>query len=159
MDLTGSWPYIESVAKSRLAHNKTCRHISEFGEYIETIGAAGEVTARRFLGLSEKLHPEFDGGVDIFYLKRTIDVKATLLTQKVMHRHLQWPITKELKSDIILLTAISAEYKTGAVIGYALREEVLAAKVNETRGYPCHEIPISELHPAWLLIAKKIRSA
>jgi hypothetical protein len=156
MDLSGSWKYIEDVAKSRLAHNKTKRHVDDYGEYIEIIGAAGEVVARRFLGLKEKLHEEFDGGVDLVYLGRRIDVKATVLTPKVQHRHLQFPIYKPIKSDIILLTAISMEQKIGTVIGYALKSEVLSAKVNNGRDYPCREIPISELHPAWILIAKKV---
>jgi len=74
----------------------------------------------------------------------------------VQHRHLQFPIYKPIKSDIILLTAISMEQKIGTVIGYALKSEVLSAKVNNGRDYPCREIPISELHPAWILIAKKV---
>jgi len=156
MDLSGSWSYIESVARSRLAHNKTKHHVNDYGSYIEIIGAAGEITARRFLGLNESIHSTFDGGIDLHYLGNSIDVKATKLTPQVCRRHLQFPIWKKVKSDIILLTAISIEQKIGTVIGYALKSEVLIAEVNNGRDYPCREIPISELHPAWELIAKKV---
>ena len=65
MDLSGSWDYIREIARSRLAHNKTSHHVSEFGEGIELIGVAGEIVARRFLGLPETIHQRFDGGVDL----------------------------------------------------------------------------------------------
>lgn len=156
MDISGSWPYIESVAKSRLAHNKTKRHVDEYGDYIERIGAAGEIVARRYLGLGEELHEQFDHGIDFRYLDKTFDVKATKLTSKVMHRHLQWPLWKEIKADIIILTAINEELKIGTVIGYALKNEIKEANKNPNRNFPCYEIPISELHPGWLLLAKRL---
>ena len=56
MDLTSSWPYIEDTARNRLAHNKTSHHIYEYGDSLELLGVAGEIVARRFLGLSEELH-------------------------------------------------------------------------------------------------------
>ena len=43
MDLSGSWLYIERIARSRLAHNKSRYHVSEYGDGIETLGVAGEL--------------------------------------------------------------------------------------------------------------------
>ena len=94
MDLSRSWKYIEYIARQRLKHNQTKRHVSDYGTEIEIIGAAGELAARRFLGLSDKLHFRFDQGVDIKTPSRSIDVKATKLTPLLRHRYLQWPKKK-----------------------------------------------------------------
>ena len=153
---SGSGSYIESVDKRRFSHNKTDRHVREYGEYIEIIGAAGELVVRRFLGLSEELPVQFDGGVHLIFLGKTVYVKATKLTSMVLHRHLQWPLWKPITSDIIVLTAIDTELKYGELMGYALRSEVLKAKINYQRKFPCYEIPISELHPCNQLLQEKV---
>jgi hypothetical protein len=158
MNLDGSWPYIQNVARSRLANNKTERHVYDYGEGIELIGVAGEIVARRFLGCEEKVHDRFDNGVDIYFLDYTIDVKATVLTPRVEFRFLQWPVWKTVKSDIIMLTAIDPIRKIGTVIGYATKREIVAAPVNQTRANPCHEISAKDLHPAWLLMEDLVRS-
>ena len=101
MDLKASWPYIVEVVRQRLAHNKTEYHISDYGTDIEILGAAGELAARRFLGVSEILHTEFDGGTDIYWNGIRIDVKATHLTPKVNHRYLQYPERKSVKADMV----------------------------------------------------------
>ena len=106
MDLNGSWQYFESIARNRLAHNKTKRHVSMYGEGIETIGAAGELAARRFLGLEEKLHQGFDGGHDFVFAGMSVDVKATVLTPNIEYRFLQWPEKKPIRCQIILMTAV-----------------------------------------------------
>ena len=124
MDLSHSWRYIEYVARTRLQNNKTRRHVSAYGKEIEVIGAAGEFAARRFFGLGEDLHVKFDQGVDIRLPKRTIDVKATRLTPLLRHRNLQWPLTKPIIADIILLTAISIRYRTATIVGYATSMEL-----------------------------------
>lgn len=152
MDLSGSWPYICDVARSRLAHNKTERHVSKFGEGIEVLGVAGEIVARRFLGISELLHEGFDGGIDLRFAGMRIDVKATLLTPSVQHRFLQWPEWKRVKADIIVLTAIDPIVQKGTMIGFATRTEIIAAPINATRSSPCHEIPVMNLSPSWLLL-------
>ena len=151
MNLSGSWQYIIATAKSRLATNKTPRHIEEFGTGIEVIGVAGEVVARRYLGLDESVHLGFDGGADIVYYGLRIDVKATVLTPKVEFKFLQWSEWKPIRSDIILLTVIDPIEMTGYPVGYATREEMLAAEINQTRHTPCHEISIHDLHPTWML--------
>jgi len=151
MDLSGSWEYIEAVSRSRLAHNQTKHHVSMYGEQIEIMGAAGEIVARRFLGLPEKLHDGFDGGTDINFHGIRIDVKATHLTPKVSFRFLQWPTWKDIKSPYILMTAINLPGRYGTVIGYATREEVCNSIVNSTRATVCHEIPITKLHPPYQL--------
>lgn len=158
MDLSGSWKYIAEISKSRLAHNKTSHHVSEYGDGIELIGVAGEIVARRFLGLPEELHQGFDGGVDLTYGGMRVDVKATLLTPNISHRYLQWPETKRIKSDIILLTAVDPILKIGTVLGYANRNDVVNAPINRDRYQPCHEIPVMALRPAWELEAEFVRS-
>lgn len=152
MDLSRDWAYIEQIASERLAHNKTERHVSDYGETIETIGAAGELAARRFFGISERLHTQFDQGTDFAIGKIRVDVKATSLHRGIQTKHLQWPIWKEIKSDIVLMVGVSIGKKTGAIIGYAYRDEIEGATVNPDRQFVCHEIPISELHPAWELL-------
>jgi len=151
MDLRGSWQYIIETAKSRLARNKTFRHVEDYGTGIEVIGVAGEIVARRFLGLDEGVHLGFDGGADIIYFGQRIDVKATVLTPKVEYRFLQWADWKPVRSDIILLTVIDPIEMVGYPVGYATRDEILAAEINQTRHTPCHEIRIYDLHPMWEL--------
>lgn len=158
MDLSGSWEYIQSTARSRLAHNKTLRHVTEFGDGIEALGVAGEIVARRFLGIEETVHEGFDHGVDIEWFGMRIDVKATILTPKVNGRYLQWPVWKKVKSGIIILTAIDPLTKSGTVLGYATKNEVLKAPVNTSRFTACHEVPVSELHPAWELHMARMRA-
>ncbi len=157
MDLSGSWSYIESTARSRLAHNKTKRHVSEYGEGIEVIGVAGEIVVRRFLGLVEQVHDGFDNGVDINYFGLKMDVKATILTPNASFRYLQWPNWKKVRADYIVMTAIDPLNKNGTIIGYALKKEIIAAPINPNRPTPCHEIPFTELHPAWELMVEACR--
>lgn len=157
MDLSGSWNYIEKIARSRLAHNKTERHVSDYGEGIEVIGVAGELLARRYLGLKEELHAGFDGGVDFEYAGKRIDVKATILTPNVAYRNLQWPTWKCVKSEIVLMTAIDPISKIGVMIGYATAAEVKSALINKERHVPCYEIPFSKLHPIYELIGMELR--
>jgi hypothetical protein len=140
MDLRPDWDYLTGVAEKRLANNRTSRHVSDYGTEIELIGAAGELVARRFLGLSDKLHDQFDGGVD---------VKATKLTPKLNFRFLQWPKTKKFKADIILLTAINLRMQQGVAVGWEWVDVVREAPINFDRDYPCHEIPVIELRPVW----------
>ena len=157
MDLSGSWIYMQEIAKSRLAHNQTDRQVTEYGEGIELLGVAGEIIARRFLGLEEKLHDTFDNGIDFMYAGMRVDVKATVLTPKINFRYLQWPVWKKIRCDLILLTAIDPIGKNGTVIGYATKEELEAAPINEKRTSPCHEIPVMSLHPAWELLMVNTR--
>lgn len=151
MDLSGSWKYIQSVAESRLAHNKTPRHISDFGTGIEVLGVAGEIVARRFFGMSEKLHDGFDNGIDLRFAGFTIDVKTTVLTPKVEHRYLQIPEFKPVRADIILMAGVDPINMIGTVLGFATRAEVEKSEINQDRHTPCHEIAVRDLHPAWEL--------
>lgn len=157
MDLSGSWSSIQNTAKSRLCHNKTVFHISDYGEGIEVIGAAGEVAARRFFGLSETLHTGFDHGCDMVFAQKRIDVKATILTPKLNHRFLQWPQSKRVKAEIILLTAVDPISMQAVVVGYATKAEIELALINETRAYPCREISVMKLHPPYELIMEDLR--
>lgn len=159
MDLGGSWEYIQSTARNRLDHNKTPRHIYEYGESIEIIGVAGEVAARRFLGLSEHVHERFDHGVDIRWNEMTIDVKATILTPSLQHKFLQWPRWKWIKAEVILLTAIDPLTRTAVVVGFAYKHEILKAAINETRSDRCHEIAVCQLHHPWELMARFVSDA
>ena len=150
MDLREQWDYIERVAEERLEHNKTSRHVNN--DNIEVIGAAGEIAARRFLGLPEELHTDFDDGKDLVFKNKSVDVKATVMTPYLEHRYLQWPEWKPVKAEIILLTAVDRVAMIATVVGYATREEVIKSKVNKERQWPCHEVPVKDLHPAWMLV-------
>ncbi len=154
MDLSGSWQIIEAAARSRLSHNKTKRHVYDYGEAIEVIGVAGEVVVRRFLGLPETVHERFDNGIDIEYFGMRMDVKATILTPNASYRFLQWPNWKKVRADYIVMTIIDPINKVGTVVGYATKHEIYAAAVNKNRHQPCHEIAFRELHPAWELIVE-----
>lgn len=149
MNLKGDWDYLKGVAAKRLENNRTSRHVSDYGTEIELIGAAGELAARRFLGLSVKLHDQFDGGIDLLWRGKRVDVKATKLTPKLNFRFLQWPETKKFKADIILLTAVSLRTQQGVVVGWEWVDAVREAPINFDRDYPCHEIPVIDLRPAW----------
>ena len=158
MDLSGSWEYIQNVARSRLAHNKTPHHDYRFGEGIEVIGVAGEIATRRFLGLTERVHEGWDGGVDINFYGLKIDVKATTLTPRISYRYLQWPTRKKIKSDVVVMTAIDPITKQGVVLGYATKDEILNAKVNPDRPTACMEISVLDLHPPFELIEARLRN-
>jgi hypothetical protein len=155
MDLRGSWEYIERIARSRLASNKTTHHVSGFGEEIEVMGVAGEIAARRFLGLSEKVHLGFDRGSDLEFVGFTVDVKATRMTAKMEHRFLQWPVWKQVKADIVLMTAVDVRLKAATVLGFCWKLEIERAPINVTRKFPCREIPVVRLHPMWELFQIK----
>jgi hypothetical protein len=157
MDLSGSWKYIEDVARSRLTNNKTKHHVYDYGEGIEVIGVAGEVIVRRFLGMQEKVHQGFDHGVDIDFFGLKLDVKATILTPSASYRYLQWPNWKKVRAQLIVMTVIDPINKLGTIIGYARREEIIHAPINTSRPTPCHEIPFPELHPAWELVVEGCR--
>jgi hypothetical protein len=157
MDLSGSWSYIQNTAKSRLANNKTIHHDYRYGDGIEVIGVAGEIAARRYLGLDENVHVHFDHGVDINFMGVRIDVKATVLTPKIIHRYLQWPANKRVKADIVLLTAVDPVTRQCVILGYATKNEILNAKVNTQRPTTCYEISVPELHPVYELVAGRLR--
>ena len=129
-----------------MAHNKTPRHVSLFGTQIETIGAAGELAARRFLGLPEVLHTHFDGGTDLIVSGTRIDVKATRWDPA--HKYLQWPYWKWVKAPIILMTKVDLSDKRALVVGYATREDILSSGINMQRATWCYEISIKDLRKA-----------
>jgi len=143
------------VATERLQNNKTQYHVSEYGEKLEILGAAGEMAARIFLGAPLEMNTHFDGGVDIYHGLFKIDVKATELRSGFQYKFLQWPETKRVKSDIVLLTGVSLETRRAAVIGYVTAAMIRCAPVNRSRPKPCMEIPLSDLLPTWELIAQE----
>ncbi len=153
MDLSKEWKYLQKVAKHRLENNKTKNHVSDFGEKIEIMGAAGELAARKFLGLNTNLHDSFDGGVDLVWRGKKIDVKATHLTPKILHRYLQWAQWKECRADLVLMTAVNLKEKQAVVLGFAYAHEIKSAPINALRHTACHEIPVPLLHPAYMLIS------
>ena len=158
MDLSASWDYVEAVTKSRLANNKTSRHVADYGTYIETIGTAGELAVRRFLKMPETLHKHFDGGSDLLWNNRRVDVKATILTPRIRFRYLQWRVGKHVKADIIMLTAVNIERRQAILVGWATPDEILRAPVNDKRDYACHEIPTCSLHGAHELLQPRAES-
>jgi hypothetical protein len=157
MDLAPQWQYLENIAAERLKNNQTKHHKSEYGTYIELIGAAGELAARRFFQLPEELHTHLDGGTDMWFKDMRIDIKATLWTPKLQHRNLQWPIDKVLKADVVLLTAVNINEKAAIMVGYALPHDIGRAPVNTERDYACYEIPIPRLRKASNLLFAECR--
>jgi hypothetical protein len=158
MDLSGSWEYIEDVARSRLAHNKTPHHCYQFGPQIEILGVAGELLARRFLGLPEDLHTGFDGGCDLLYRNLRVDVKACRFSRNLTHFFLQFPAAKPVKAQIVFLTAIDMREQSGFPVGFAFAREVRIAPINNQAMVACHEIPVPKLHQPYelnLLLEKR----
>lgn len=151
MDLGGHWAYLENIAERRLKKNKTSRHVYRYGTEIELLGAAGELAARRFLGLDTKLHIPFDGGMDLSWRGYRVDVKTTRLTPKLNYRYLQWPKGKPIHTDIVLLIAVDMWKKEATAVGWVWSEMVRGAPINPDRDFPCHEIPVPELRPMWEL--------
>lgn len=147
MDLSGEWDYIEEIARQRLSNNKSRHHVSRYGDGIETIGAAGELAARRCLNLSESLHIRRDNGIDILWRGWRVDVKTTKLTPRIQHRFLQWPKDKPIKCDIVLMVAVDTSQKSAELLGFAFAYEIMCAPVNYSRDFPCHEIPVGQLIP------------
>lgn len=156
MDLTGDWDYIEFVADQRRTLNQTPRHIPI--EYLEVIGAAGELAARRLFGMPEDLHIHFDHGRDFVWKGISVDVKATILTPKLEFRYLQWPREKRVKANIILMVAVDEKSKQAVPVGYATKDEIIKAPINWERQEPCREIPTRDLHPVWELFSGHFRS-
>ena len=149
MNLAPDWDYLKKVAERRLQNNQTIYHVDRYGDDIEVLGAAGELAARRFLGLPEKLHLTKDDGIDLYWRGWTVDVKATHMTKNLEHRFLQWPHYTPIKADIILMTAVHLKWRKATVIGFATGDEVNTAPINTERKSPCHEISVKLLHPAW----------
>jgi len=150
MRLSDRWNYIEQVARARLAHNKTKWHVSKYGRQLEVLGAAGELAAHRFLGLSDHLFTGFDGGVDLTWRGYTVDVKATRLTN-LSDRHLQWRMRKPIKADVILLIAVDLSQKLAVAVGWVWGKDLKKAPINKDRDIPCREIPVTKLRPFWEL--------
>ncbi len=156
MDLRPDWNYILNISDQRRKNNHTPWHINE--TYLEVIGTAGELAARRFLGLPEELHINFDGGTDLRWKGYRVDIKSTILTPKIEFRFLQWPIRKRLKADIVLMMAVSEEQQLAVPTGWVFAHEVAAAPVNRKRDFPCHEISVRELRPGWELFSLRALS-
>lgn len=148
MDLSSDWPYIQHIAAERLRHNKTTHHRARYGTEIEIMGAAGELAARRYLGLNEELGTHFDGGVDLFLHGLSIDIKST----RPYSKWLQVAYFKRVSADLILMMAVSIKHKTARPFGFAWREEILSAPLDLRMDDACHHIPVEELHPAQELL-------
>jgi hypothetical protein len=142
MDLGSDWPYIQRIAAERLRHNKTTHHRANYGTEIEVMGAAGELAARRYLGLDEELGTHFDGGVDLSLHGVTVDVKST----RPYSKWLQVAYYKRVAADIILMMAVNLKRQTARPFGFAWREEILGAPLDLRMDDTCHRIPVEELH-------------
>ncbi len=147
MDLREDWSLILRVAKLRLAHNQTERHVSDYGDSIEIRGVAGELAARRYFGLPEELHTYFDGGVDFRLGEVSVDVKATKLVDYIDKLNLQWTSGKPFKAPVIVLTAVDLEKQCAKMIGWETKYEMEKAPINPKRRDPCHEIKVTKLRP------------
>lgn len=143
MDLSSDWPYIQHIAAERLRHNKTALHRANYGTEIEVMGAAGELAARRYLGLSEELGTHFDGGVDLSLHGLTVDIKST----RPWSKWLQVAYYKRVVADVILMMSVHMKRQAARPFGFAWREEILAAPLDLRMDDACHHIPVEELHP------------
>ena len=155
MNLEHHWNYVLDVAAQRLKNNKTPKHVAKYGDELEIMGAAGELAARIFLGSDLDMGVHFDGGVDIYYGRHRIDVKATKITPGIAYRFLQWPIWKPVISDVILMTVVNIGTKQASVIGYATKSDLENAVANMAREIPCVEISFQNLRAPWELVAEK----
>jgi hypothetical protein len=149
MDIRQYAGYILDIASQRLRFNCTRWHVPS--TYYEQIGAAAELAARIFLGLSLELHVHFDGGTDLRYMGWAIDIKATRLTRGIGYRYLQWLQGKPIRSDIIWQWAVDLEHWSAFPTGWAYADEMAAAPINYGRERPCHEIAVPDLHPIYEL--------
>ena len=156
MNLSGEWGYIQHVADQRRSYNQTPRHVPV--AYLEVIGAAGELAARRLFGMPEELHIHFDHGKDFVWNGVSVDVKATILTSRLRYRYLQWPREKRVKASIILMVAVDIDHKLAVPVGYATKDEVQKAPINWERQEPCREISTENLHPVWELFSNRYPS-
>jgi hypothetical protein len=151
MNLSSDWPYIQQIAAERLRNNKTPRHRAKYGTEIEVMGAAGELAARRFLGLPENLGTTFDGGIDLYLHGITVDVKST----KPSSKWLQVAYYKRVAADMILMMFVDTNRFEARPVGFAWRGEVLNAPLDLLMDDPCHRISIDDLHtPKELLYAR-----
>lgn len=148
IDLKPHWKNIQRVAKIRLASNKTNHHVYRFKNKLEIMGAAGEVAAHLYLGLSPEIHLEFDDGVDLEWRGWTVDVKTA--RAEIKRLALQIPLRKIkdrlLNSEIYLLTTVDIKKREANIIGYTWRGAILKAKPNYTRPVPCKEIYAWDLY-------------
>ena len=142
MNLRSDWPYIQQIAAERLRNNKTPRHRAKYGTEIEVMGAAGELAARRFLGLPEILGTTFDGGVDLSTHGITVDVKST----KPWSKWLQVAYYKRVSADVILMMSVDMNKREVVPFGFAWRQEIFSAPLDLRMDDACHRIHISDLH-------------
>lgn len=106
------------------------------------MGAAGELAARRYLGLSEELGTRFDGGVDLSFHGLMVDVKST----RPYSKWLQVAYYKRVAADIILMMAVDMKKQTARPFGFAWRDEILSAPLDLRMDDACHHILVGDLH-------------
>lgn len=150
IDLDDVWEYIIEIARQRTEKLKTPRQRESGGAY-DKWGCAGEMMVRRYLGLVERLHVIFDGGVDIPYRNHTFDARGTeVKNPRLIDYHLQWPHYKDdhLNADYVIQTFVWPEKKHGIIAGFTDRETVLSKPMNHDRAVACREVPVSELRSA-----------
>jgi len=138
--------YSDGTAHARLDHNITEWHVSDYGDKLEIMGAAAELAARILLGLDQKLHVHFDGGVDFLYHGWRVDVKSTELHPDMRRHNLQWPEIKEMRCDIVMVMVVDLAHNDVYAVGWAWAAEILGKPVNHYRPRPCREVPYKELH-------------
>lgn len=135
---------LERAQERRLEHNITPWHVDSHGTEIELLGAAGELAARILYGQRLELHTGFDGGMDFVWKGYRVDVKSTYL-KNYPSGALQWPERKPIKCDIALMMAVQIETLVVWPVGWAFRDEILAAPVDRSREIPCYSIKFSRL--------------
>lgn len=151
IDLSACWEKIEQAAHERLASNgRTTRQVSDDGR-LELLGAAGERAAREFLELGGDLHIGLDEGRDMTWKGWKLDVKTTKLAGGMAFYHLQWPVGKQIKPDIVFLWAVDLSRQWASPLGWTWGMELAKARINHHRPRPCYEIRVTELFNPYAL--------
>jgi hypothetical protein len=152
MNLRDDWDYILKKAQERYSKVRTQWHVNRYGNRLEIMGAAGEVAARRLLRLERDLHVGFDGGIDFMWRGKKVDVKATRKYPHVECTALQWPLTRQINADLIILVLVDAENKEADIVGYITKAELENARTNLSASIPCLEVPTTKFHCIYELL-------
>jgi len=157
MLITDAWDYILDVARERLVANFHRHNSHRLGDHIEVLGVAGELAARRFLGLPERVLGVGDPGWDIEIPSTdvlgdpyvwTIDVKSRPWIEGFWRMPLQWPLHKPMRADLALLVFVHLAERRAAVVSFAGKEDLEAAPIDTGGLMPCRLVDPQNMQPA-----------
>lgn len=132
------WEHFAAVAAERDAISDRVAWTRRWSPEFNLLGVVGEAHYGMLVGL-EREAAFGDGGQDF----PGVDVKATSHWREPRLLRLQ---ADPLKADHFALVAVHLEWERARYVGYATREELLAADVREYGYGPTLTIVESELH-------------